>query len=78
MKKENKQPSEKVLVSLNNVEAYKKIREILPDYKLTYSEFCDEMNEHFIDAIENNDGHLDLQMQKPENAIKKTMEDPKT
>ena len=71
MKILNKQPSEKVLISLNNVEAYKKIREILPDYKLSFSEFVDEMNQHFVDAIENNNGNLELQMQKPEDAIKR-------
>lgn len=68
---EKKQQSEKVLITLNDVEAYKKIRKILPDYKLTYSEFCDEMNGHFIDAVENNSGLLELEMRKPEDAIQK-------
>lgn len=62
---------EKVFITLKETGAYEKIKTMLPDYKMTFSEFVDQMNEDFVDAVENHNGHFDLQINKPTNAINK-------
>jgi len=71
----NKNKKEKVLLTLIEVNSYNKIKAMLPDYKMSFSEFVDQMNVAFIDAVENNNGHFDLEITKPNNAINKRVED---
>ena len=63
--------SKPVLITITNNDVHAKLKEILPNYKMSFSDFCNEMSAHFVDAVENNNGNLNLILEEPKDAIQK-------